>query len=122
MGISRFLFKKFYYLILIIMSIKIYIKKELFMLNNVNFFKVADFCGYVPFVSSATSLFLLFSKAVRPLLPSDVQSSRFFSYVKYQSCLRLLILLVPVLGNITVAIYDFIQKKREEELFAEGSE
>jgi len=46
------------------------------------------------------------------LSSKSIKSNHYFSYVKDKSGLRCVILLVPILGNITVGIYDLIQNRR----------
>lgn len=71
---------------------------------------VADrVCDYVPFVSTVSNLVDLFEKSVLHCCCTSQSSdidNRYFSHIKDKSKVRCVILLVPILGNIAVALYD----------------
>ena len=83
------------------------------MINNLNLSidKLSNFCDALPVISTVTNLIHIFLKAVCPLLPSSIQGNRFFTHIREKSLSRCLVLLIPILGNITIALYDRIQAK-----------
>ncbi|GAB4230961.1 MAG: hypothetical protein Tsb0021_09160 [Chlamydiales bacterium] len=58
----------------------------------------------------------LFEKCVLAYcsIPQTVRENRYFSHIKDKHALRCIVLLIPILGNGMVAIYDFILKPRSE--------
>ncbi|MBS4168595.1 HEAT repeat domain-containing protein [Parachlamydia sp. AcF125] len=77
---------------------------------NVSFLSKADrVSDYIPGVSTVTNLIDLFQKcAVLPFKQkANISKSHYYSYLKQKSFSRCVVLLLPVIGNILVAIYDF---------------
>jgi hypothetical protein len=72
-------------------------------------------CDYVPFVSSLSNLVDLFQKSV--ILPfmaeKTILSNHYFEHLDQKKYLRCLILIIPVIGNLIVGIYDFSLKNNE---------
>lgn len=66
------------------------------------------YLAYVPVASTATNLIDLFLKyAVAPCLnPDSLATSHYFTYLETKSLGRTLTLLIPVLGNILIGLYD----------------
>ena len=84
-------------------------------MNNVKNFllKTDRFCDYVPVVSSITNLVILFQKCiVLPLIDKTTIASNYhYKYINEKSFARCFWLVIPVIGNIIVGIYDFSKKK-----------
>lgn len=74
------------------------------------------FCDYIPLVSSLTNLVDLFQKCVvLPLMDkSEIASNHYYNYLDQKSFFRCFVLVIPVVGNIIVGIYDFSKKKRDD--------
>jgi Domain of unknown function (DUF4116) len=91
------------------------------MVNEVgNFFVKADnVCDYIPAVSTLSNLTDLFQKCV--VLPfvstQSITNSHYYTHLKNKSILRCIILLIPVVGNIIVGIYDFANRKYNDRDF-----
>src|SRR5579862_2483553 len=85
-----------------------------------NFFvKVDNFCDYLPYVSTVTNLFDLFSKYVfLPVLEeSNIINISYSIHLKEKSLSRCVLLLFPFLGNVSVGIYDLIHMKYYDKNF-----
>lgn len=65
-------------------------------------------CDYIPLVSTITNLYDLVMKHIAfPMMDEEtVKGDQFYSYLKDKSTIRCMVSLVPVLGNIAIAIYD----------------
>ena len=65
-------------------------------------------CDYTPFVSTATSLINLFLKyVVLPFMNQQhIAKNHYYTHIQQKSTLRSIVLLVPIIGNIAVAIYN----------------
>ena len=76
-------------------------------------------CDYIPVVSTISNLTVLFQKTI--ILPfSDRQTvinSRYYTHLEQKSALRCVMLLIPVIGNIVVGIYDFANRKYNDKAF-----
>jgi hypothetical protein len=87
-------------------------------MNSVNNFLVKTdcFCDYVPLVSSVTNFVDLFQKCVvLPLMDkSKIASSYYYKHLDQKSFLLCFLLVIPVIGNIIVGIYDFSKKKHDD--------
>jgi hypothetical protein len=87
-------------------------------MNTVSNFLVKTdcLCDYVPLVSSATNLVDLFQKCVvLPLMDkSKIASSHYYKHLDQKSFFRCFLLVIPVVGNIIVGIYDFSKKKCDD--------
>jgi hypothetical protein len=70
--------------------------------------RIDEYCDYIPFVSSVTNLVDIFQKyCILPSMqPKDVAQNRYYIYIDQKSIRRSVILLVPVLGNLVIALYD----------------
>lgn len=72
-----------------------------------------NFCDKVPFISTATNLFNLSVKFYLVFQSeASVNEDPNFVYIKNKNIFRCVILLVPVLGNVAVYMYDRIQYAR----------
>lgn len=78
--------------------------------------RIDQICDYVPIASTITNLVDIFEKcAFSGCCSSEsINSNRYFSHINDKSILRCVILLVPILGNIIVGIYDLIQSHQAE--------
>ncbi|HSX12421.1 MAG TPA: DUF4116 domain-containing protein [Rhabdochlamydiaceae bacterium] len=78
--------------------------------------KADNICDYVPFLSTITNLIDIFQKAV--IIPSmkkstTVSSRYYYTHLNEKNFSRCIALLVPILGNIIVAIYDFVNSLQQ---------
>lgn len=91
------------------------------MTSNVNdfFVKADNACDYIPFVSTLSNLIDLFQKCVvLPLVSNQsIVNSHYYTHLKNKSILRCTFLLIPVIGNIIVGIYDFTNRKYNDKNF-----
>ncbi|MBS4168307.1 HEAT repeat domain-containing protein [Parachlamydia sp. AcF125] len=81
---------------------------------NVSFLLKADqVSDYIPGVSTITNLIGLFQKYVMLSLKQrgDVSKSRYYKHLQQKSFSRCIVLLIPVIGNIIIGIYDFSKRK-----------
>lgn len=80
--------------------------------------KMDRFCDYVPFVSTVSSLVDIFEKAMIQTFCSDktIKENRYFSHINGKSNERSAILLIPILGNIIVALGDMKIKNTVQDL------
>ena len=83
--------------------------------NKITYISPAD---YVPIVSTVKSLVHLFKKCfVIPMMhlmnPESIKESKHYTWLQQRSFSRCIVLLVPILGNILVGIYDLLERKRE---------
>jgi len=70
---------------------------------------IADiYSSYFPAMSTVSNLVDIFIKCVvLPFLSQqDIQKDRYYTYVQEKSLLRCVVLLVPILGNLLVYMYD----------------
>lgn len=74
--------------------------------------KADQVCDYIPFVSTVSNLIDLFQKyVVLPFLQQDtINASRYYQHLQQKSFLRCFALIIPILGNIIVGIYDMINR------------
>src|SRR5580693_3993217 len=74
--------------------------------------KIDNFSSYVPVLSTVVNLVDLFQKcAVIPRMKKeDVLHSHYYTHLDQKSFARCIALLVPILGNIIIAIYDFVNR------------
>lgn len=85
------------------------------MVSSVNnsFVKANNVCDYIPAVSTLSNLADLFQKCV--VLPfinnQTIVNSHYYTHLKNKPVLRCIVLLIPVIGNIIVGIYDFANRK-----------
>ncbi|MBS4168608.1 HEAT repeat domain-containing protein [Parachlamydia sp. AcF125] len=79
-------------------------------IKNVNFLLKADqVSDYIPVISTLTNLIDLFQKYVVLSRKQKVNVSKnhYYAHLQQKSFSRCIVLLIPVIGNILVAIYDF---------------
>lgn len=71
------------------------------------------FCDYIPVVSSITNLVDLFQKCVvLPFMDKEaILASHYYEHINEKSFARCFLLIIPVIGNIIIGIYDFSKKK-----------
>ncbi len=84
-----------------------------------SFFVNADkISAYIPIASTITNLVDLFLKCV--VLPrmnkEDIAKNHYYTHLKEKSFIRCITLLIPVLGNIVIGIYDIYNKREGEKL------
>jgi hypothetical protein len=81
------------------------------MVNTVNnfFVKADNLCDYIPTVSTLSNLIDLFQKyVILPFISNQtIDNSHYYTHLKNKSILRSIVLLIPVIGNVIVGIYDF---------------
>lgn len=84
-------------------------------INNA-FISIDKACDYFPGASTATNLVDLVEKCILNNSKSETvaRKNRYFSHIKDKHTLRCVTLLIPILGNIIIAIYDLIQNFIEE--------
>lgn len=80
--------------------------------------KTDNFCDYIPVVSSITNLVDLFQKCVvLPFMDKEaISSSHYYKYINEKSFARCFLLIIPVIGNIIIGIYDFSKKKDDGDI------
>lgn len=87
-------------------------------MNNISNFlvKIDHFCDYFPFVSSITNVVNLFQKCV--ILPfideATILSNHYYKHIDEKSFVRCFLLIIPIVGNILVGIYDLSKKKDDD--------
>lgn len=88
--------------------------------------KIDQFSDPIPFASTITNLVVLFQKCV--ILPflskATIQANHYYKHIDDKSFFRCLVLLVPVIGNVIVRIYDFsnqgkVKAQHDQKLVAE---
>ncbi len=69
-------------------------------------------CEFIPLVSSATNLVELFLKcAVLPFMDkATIASNHYYKHIDEKSFSRCILLVIPIIGNIIVGIYDLYMK------------
>jgi hypothetical protein len=74
--------------------------------------KTDRICDYVPLISTASNLVAIFEKfVVLPFIESSKKlSNRYYALIENKSLLRCLILLIPLIGNIIIGIFDFLMQ------------
>ena len=72
--------------------------------------KTAD---YVPIVSSITNLVDLFQKCIIHLgiKQKTVSNSHYYTHINSKKAVRCVILLIPVIGNVSIGIFDYKNNK-----------
>ena len=70
--------------------------------------KVDTYANYIPFISSVTNLIGLFLKYVfKPCVnQAKVYNYQYFVFLEDKKLLRFIVLIIPVLGNILIALVD----------------
>ncbi|KIC77239.1 hypothetical protein DB41_CO00080 [Neochlamydia sp. TUME1] len=75
---------------------------------------------YIPIVSTVTNLVDIFQKVV--VLPfkqkENISKNVYYTHLDQKSFRRCLTLLIPVLGNVFVGIYDVVRNKKKKALLA----
>lgn len=86
------------------------------MVNNISssLIKADRFCDRIPVLSSINNLVDLVQKAlIVPSKTSDsAQASRYFSYLNQKSAGRCAILMIPVIGNLIIGLFDFAKEQK----------
>lgn len=88
---------------------------------NVNFIypRLIDldiFLDKIPFASTVSNLINLFQKYVfKKVDPATINQNRYFKYINEKSISRCVVLLIPVFGNIIIALYDKRQREKDQE-------
>ncbi len=75
------------------------------MLSVLPLQRIDHVCDYIPIVSTVTNLIDLFQKYI--CMPRSEEKNYYFVHLQEKSVLRSLVLLVPLVGNIVIIIYDF---------------
>lgn len=67
-----------------------------------------DFCDYIPFLSTATTIINIFQKCViLPILNlCSSKKGHYYTNLEYKSMTRCLWLLIPIIGNIVIKVLD----------------
>ncbi|MBS4168597.1 NACHT domain-containing protein [Parachlamydia sp. AcF125] len=81
---------------------------------NASFLLKADrVSDYIPAISTITNLIDLFQKCVMLSFKqkASISKSHYYTYLKQKNFSRCIVLLLPVIGNILVAIYDFAKSR-----------
>lgn len=82
------------------------------MINNTNLIKLDIYSDYIPIVSSITNIFNLFQIFfIRNCIDSANINHHYFSYIKDKSYFRVITLCIPILGNITIFLADYFERK-----------
>lgn len=87
-------------------------------MSSINIFlvKVDCVCDYVPVVSTVTNFFDLFQKCV--ILPftqkETIEANHYYKHLNQKSFARCILLMLPLVGNIIIGIYDFTHKKGDK--------
>lgn len=93
------------------------------------FVKVDRMSDRIPFLSTVTNMLDLVEKLVlkivttlsgEPGMESKELKSSYVKHIENKNALRCVTLMVPILGNLTVGIYDFYQGKKLLEAASEG--
>lgn len=74
--------------------------------------KTDNICDYIPVISTATNLSYLFQKTVVIPFASDetIVNDHYYQYINEKSFARCITLLIPVVGNIVVGLYDLSRR------------
>lgn len=73
---------------------------------------------YIPVVSTATNLFQLFLKATLYFTSQHtIDKNPYYMHITRKPISRCIVLLIPVIGNVIIGIYDFVNKKKKKTLF-----
>lgn len=88
------------------------------MINGIGrfFVKTDNVCDYIPVVSTVSVLTdLLIRGVVFPFMNKDtINNNCYFTHLKDKSVARSIPLLIPVIGNLIVCIYDFKSRKHND--------
>ncbi len=78
-------------------------------------------CDYIPVVSTVTNLVDIFETCVCKCFKSNstISQNRYFSYIQNKPFWRSAVLLIPVLGNIAIGIYDFKRYTKAKKVIEE---
>lgn len=77
------------------------------------FAELDGICDYIPFVSTVSNLIDLFQKCVLQSLSKETAKNRYWTHIKRKDLLRCFILLVPILGNISILVFDYSKYKKD---------
>lgn len=73
-------------------------------------------CDKVPFVSSVTNTLDIFQKSVFVPLSNTKTRCHYYKHLESKSFIRCLALLIPIIGNIAIFIFDHYSKKNPEKV------
>ncbi|MCB1111970.1 MAG: hypothetical protein H7A37_10455 [Chlamydiales bacterium] len=90
-------------------------------MREINLSKVACYadrvCDYIPIVSTASNFVDLFEKlAFKGFDSTAIHQNRYFTYIDNKPTWRCVALLIPILGNIIIAIDDLVKYGEKKEL------
>ena len=79
------------------------------MTNSItyNSFQVREYFDYVPVVSTITNIVDLYRKCVMDSGEQTAPINRYYTHLQQKSYARCIALLIPIVGNLIVALYDF---------------
>ena len=85
--------------------------------THITLCKIPDCVDYIPLLSTAKGLTELFHRwvTIAGMNPKAVAASHCFTALSQKSVARSLLICVPILGNIAVALYDFLSQKKSNE-------
>jgi len=91
-----------------------FIKKRFIVITKTSVY-IYKICDYIPVISTASNLTLLFQKyVVMPFLDKNtVNSSHYWSHIQDKESLRYVTALLPILGNILIIVKDITQSYKE---------
>lgn len=69
-----------------------------------------NLCDYIPFVSTCTNLIDIVQKCFASMCMkiADIKANRYYSHLNNKHYLRCIVLLVPIFGNLSIGLYDFV--------------
>ena len=77
--------------------------------------KIDKYSEYIPFASSITSLIGLVTRIhIKNMNYYQIKMNRYYSRISEKSIRRFVVLLIPVIGNVLVAIYDFANRNAKK--------
>lgn len=79
-----------------------------------------NFADYMPGLSTVTNLVDIFQKSIINMTKSEKPlSSSYYAHLQNKSFLRCFTLLIPILGNIIIAIVDLVRHEQSKNLYKE---
>lgn len=78
-----------------------------------------DYADYIPAISILTNhIILLQCHLILPFLsPEQIAKSHYFTHIKNKNIMRIRVAMVPVFGNLAIALYDFSNRKRYDKKY-----
>lgn len=80
--------------------------------KKIRFIKIDRECDNIPFVSTVTNIVDLCLKIFLFFIPKESVTNWFYMYLNDKSFMRCIILLIPVIGNVIIGIYDSEKKRK----------